>query len=789
MSPRFSNVPRRARQRKGVRRNARASNKARSAEGNDANSPITQQVDDDFNVPDHPQASGVSSDSTRRGPRGYQRNTRTVNRAVMSTTIPRPTDSRSGSICSLGSGTYSDDELEEDRAGSDSDLDRSAASLPDSGYASGEGDADERNLLQQFIDQCRIEGPTVANHDPKTTRVVDTENQKWQLFCKEMKDEEKAARLGCDLLLYEPKATLEACDAAIFKGYLHWRVKSSKGGIKKESSIMTYWNNLCMFYARETKRYMDGGILYDINNWVHAKLTPMFDLDTSKKEKAGLYVSDLDLILHHHWVTDEEVYAHERLRVQLAAILIIAGATSTRPEALIGNLRYRDVLFQLFPPGAGGKRSRLGLVVDFVNVKKTGGSRDPKKFGFHEEDTLLHDPVLHMLSLAFADDAFFNQFGFISLTKALKYKKVRDHLVRLGIALGYAKRLEFYDIRRGSGKKLHKALSPEERNKAMGHKLGDSSTYTRYYMTHFIDADTQAIVFGGDLQSDFVHLMGRLVRNSHAPTKLTDQQMYEVNKDHQLAKLRSERDGINNRIKAAPDAEIPELHSRRKVLQNEIDSLTKKLRHNRFQTAIREFHETFHSDEVARQLHGIRPSTLLAPPSIEYDLPERAEAARLFSLAAEVSNRDSLHQLRIRLINTLALLSKRRESPCRKAKSKSGDRKGAPKPPGNPMIPTPPGDMESSRIGTSPSHPATRSKLFCPFCKWADHEVGNAQRQKVWRIDSLARHIRRQHLAQQPESFDCPYDDCNAILGGQNISQLTWLADMALSFRRLSSCR
>lgn len=108
----------------------------------------------------------------------------------MSTTIPRATDSGSGSISSLGSGTDSDDELEEDGAGSDSDLDPSAASLPDSGYASGEGDADERSLLQQFIDQCRIEGPTVANHDPKTTRVVDTENQKWQLYA-------ISARLRC----------------------------------------------------------------------------------------------------------------------------------------------------------------------------------------------------------------------------------------------------------------------------------------------------------------------------------------------------------------------------------------------------------------------------------------------------------------------------------------------------------------------------------------------------------------------------------------------------------------
>ncbi|XP_044714421.1 uncharacterized protein HRG_12019 [Hirsutella rhossiliensis] len=35
--------------------------------------------------------------------------------------------------------------------------------------------------------------------------------------------------------------------------------------------------------------------------------------------------------------------------------------------------------------------------------------------------------------------------------------------------------------------KLNEALTPEERNKIMGHRKGDSSTYLQYYMSNFID--------------------------------------------------------------------------------------------------------------------------------------------------------------------------------------------------------------------------------------------------------------------------------------------------------------
>lgn len=225
-------------------------------------------------------------------------------------------------------------------------------------------------------------------------------------------------------------------------------------------------------------------------------LTPLLGLDTSIKNKSGLYVSDLDLMLHHHWILDEKAFMHERLRVQLAAALVLAGATSTRPGALIENLRYKDVEFHIFPPASTGGRARIGMVITLTKMKRTAGVSKPKKYGFHEEDTLLHDPVLYIESLAFADGAFLSEFAslkdiydmvipwqrnriilpwkyewqerhvfrdaqqvdgdvIIALDKAFPYGKARKSLISLGRALGYEKQLEWYDLRRGSGKKLN----------------------------------------------------------------------------------------------------------------------------------------------------------------------------------------------------------------------------------------------------------------------------------------------------------------------------------------------
>jgi hypothetical protein len=118
----------------------------------------------------------------------------------------------------------------------------------------------------------------------------------------------------------------------------------------------------------------------------------------------------LAVLLNHHWIRNEEVFAHERLRVQLAANLILAGATATRPGALIGQLLYEHLEFQLFPPLPGEKRPRPVLNVNLENIKRLRGESEAKGFAFREDDMLIYDLFIPIMGLAFADGAFINEF-------------------------------------------------------------------------------------------------------------------------------------------------------------------------------------------------------------------------------------------------------------------------------------------------------------------------------------------------------------------------------------------
>ena len=68
----------------------------------------------------------------------------------------------------------------------------------------------------------------------------------------------------CQFMNWDPDESLKKCQASIFKAYLRWRCKNSR--IKKESSIITYWKVLSMFYCDKTATWVDGLVLYDIGN-------------------------------------------------------------------------------------------------------------------------------------------------------------------------------------------------------------------------------------------------------------------------------------------------------------------------------------------------------------------------------------------------------------------------------------------------------------------------------------------------------------------------------------------
>lgn len=129
-------------------------------------------------------------------------------------------------------------------------------------------------------------------------------------------------------------------------------------------------------------------------------------MDTLIKIKSGLYVTNLDLILHYLWVLDKHVFPYKQLRTNLAAILVLAGATLIQPGALIKHLCYRDIEFQVFRPILDSSRARIGIVVTLNKMKRTGSKLRRKGYGFHKEPTLLYDPVLYIQSLAFVNGLF-----------------------------------------------------------------------------------------------------------------------------------------------------------------------------------------------------------------------------------------------------------------------------------------------------------------------------------------------------------------------------------------------
>ena len=71
-------------------------------------------------------------------------------------------------------------------------------------------------------------------------------------------------------------------------------------------------------------------------------MTEEYDLDNTETEKLLLEADDFVELIRYHWASDINVFPNERQRIQLAAILLLAAFTGSRPEALL-SLTYRDL--------------------------------------------------------------------------------------------------------------------------------------------------------------------------------------------------------------------------------------------------------------------------------------------------------------------------------------------------------------------------------------------------------------------------------------------------------------
>ncbi|KFY79510.1 hypothetical protein V499_01506 [Pseudogymnoascus sp. VKM F-103] len=624
----------------------------------------------------------------------------------------------------------------------------------DSGYNSQSESESETVSYRRKIADFSKAGVNLSNHGDDTKIMIARAEKFWALFWAKLMAEKEVAPKDEDLdfvLGDNPSEALAKGEAPIFKAYLCWRYENSR--ITKESSIMTYWKTLSMLYAQWIPQYLE--------------------LDTSEKEKYALFVDDLCNLQHGNWVNDTELYPHERLRVQESLLMDFGGCTSSRPKALVGKrpLLYSDITFHLFPSMVKGKRPIIVMTLNLKHIKRSGGKSKKKKFTFYEGEDLSCCAVSFMLALALADNAFKNEFKSlrdiynlvvppdadritlewddewaerpvfrdvevtangvrISKTKSFQYAKYRYYFVRLGRVMGYEKALELYGLRRGSGKELNDALTPEERRHIMGNS-GD--VYERYYMPDFVDKDCQGIYLGTPRRDDLIRRVGRLARHGRCPSSLTDEQKLEIKNHPDIVKAATLRNTYGQEIKlkgytTIKAAQGTKLFEQHKEAQANINNLRRQLSDALLEKTIKEFHINVHTDEVNRQMQGIYPADALTSPPKKYELKERAAIVKMLGMSLNDLDEDQVIEVRITFVDNLALICNRQECP-RKYKGPKLEKKQS---------------EHLSNVQKLYKNETIVSvqqiqgpDLTCDLCK-SDEEAGPAKKDKVFkRIDIL----------------------------------------------------
>jgi hypothetical protein len=194
----------------------------------------------------------------------------------------------------------------------------------------------------------------------------------------------------------------------------------------------------------------------------------------------------------------------------------------------------------------------------------------------------------------------------------------------------------------------------------MGH-TGD--TYEKYYTPTHIARDFQAIYFGTPSEEELIRSVASmgLSRDRRAPTELNDDQQQEVRNDPMLVALRQVREKYKQKLydqgfRPLSKANGTRLHEKYEKVQRKIGSTYQKLHRIRLNEAIREFHDSIDTIEIARQLSGKAATEVLTLLAVEFELRERATVSGMMFKPVENDG------VRVKFIHTLARLCRLQET-------------------------------------------------------------------------------------------------------------------------------
>ncbi|KAH7025324.1 hypothetical protein B0J12DRAFT_610384 [Macrophomina phaseolina] len=509
-----------------------------------------------------------------------------------------------------------------------------------------------------------------------------------------------------------------------------------------------------------------------------------------------MHVEDLFEVLRTLWVSTEMAFDHERHRVQLSLIMLLAGITGSRPGALLA-LRYRDVQVTLIQDPAGGQRPIVLIELTYQYTKGYLGAKDSNTFPIPE---IRHDPCLvlsphaYFLALAFSDRAFAAQdlvgpealfrlrvvdglmearipwkkdvldlhvfrkshqtvYGTRISTQSLPDSTVRPWLRRLGEITGMKKICHPYVLRYAAGKAFDSCtfaldeISDSLRNLIMQHSKSD--VFQRHYLPRYISADTQAAYRGMAAQSAVMRAASGMRRSidPRRPRNLTTKQSASIENHPKVTALGEKRDKVSQELARAKLSKVSPavLSSLRSARHDAVLAYQREKRRQR-QALLSKLKKDFDRDQaiadIQDQLHN-RPVDALRQTSGGHLPLTRARVYETLFTISEPTYKEDKRRM-MRAITALSTL-------CGVEESNAQD---------TPACPTyrlgqRSKDTATDTIGplnkTSGSHTLCCKPTQCFLCL-GDREllIGKRVKEFYSRRD-LKKHLHRHHLKCIPE--------------------------------------
>ncbi|OQV11319.1 hypothetical protein CLAIMM_15173 [Cladophialophora immunda] len=622
----------------------------------------------------------------------------------------------------------------------------------------------------------------------------------------------------------DPRRTLEACEAAQFVTFLHWLCKNFT--IKKTNTVITYWRQLSQIHIVWFRRRMDPFIMKEIYAFIEGPLTDLYGLDDTENETFLLEAEEFDEVIKFHWVADVYIYPLERQRVQVPTILILAGVTASRPDALL-HIRYRDLNLYVEKDEKTGQYLPR-LEVTLAKTKSGKKRQRPKTYVLNLDDNPLFCPVTHIIVLAFDDKAYappdlvspqqlfrlkvrpgqgrqpipwkremlaipvFRRTlrcreGFVlSPDKPLTYGVYHPSVVRLGEALGFVEILKTYCLRKGQGNNINDDPNSSDavRNLVLDH-VGNRM-FERNYISRRIRYNTQDVFWGRTPDHESAKVASRIgrLRDTRRPRKLNEEQKREVRLDPVIVQLSTTRGQLRDQIVkefGAVQMAIGEpIHKDyERVTRMHTNSIKAKER-----AKLKQIRETYdlHApiNEIQRQLRGDGsdgneegPEPRVPPIKLE----ERRRIAEFAVGGASRFTGQNGFEAHVEFCLNAIALCKRRE--CRDPRPTKRQNEVPEAWDDGPLRVAEVGTRKMKR--TEPMKCLLNQCIFCLLDEGLSTEDARRSFERKW---TLQRHMDRWHLKDTPEGERIPCPDTEAC-GGVMLRGVSHVKNHAV---RVHSC-